>query len=92
MAGQSDAAFSAGLGDTYAGESRTGVVMVGGQKRVSHHIKLLTENWVWKGRHSFFSGGFRFMGESLAADLRLVLLVDSDESCAFPMVNVSYHF
>jgi len=90
--GQPDAAFSAGLGYAYAGDSRTGVVMLGGEKRLSRHIKLLTENWVWKGGYSFFSGGFRFMGESLSADLGLVLFVDSGDSFAFPMVNFAYHF
>jgi hypothetical protein len=90
--GSSDNAVTAGAGLGYSGDSRTGVVMIGGERRVRRNIKLLTENYIWKNGEGIVSGGIRFLGERLSADLALAMPVGIGDSIAFPVVNFVYVF
>ena len=90
--GSSDNAVTAGAGLAYADDSRGGVVMVGGERRVHRHLKLLTENYMWKNGDGILSGGIRFMGERLSADLALAVPLGIGEFFAFPVVNFVYVF
>ncbi len=88
--GNPDSAVTVGGGYAYASadESRAGapVVMLGGEKRVSKRLKLVTENY-WFSNAGLLSGGLRFMGERLSADLGLVSPLGAGEFVAFPMIN-----
>lgn len=88
--GTTDAAFTVGGGYAYASEDqrRAGapVVMVGAEKRISRRLKFVTENY-WFSGVGLASGGVRFMGDRLSADLGLVAPLGVDEMFVFPMVN-----
>jgi hypothetical protein len=93
--GSTDNAVTIGLGYSYARtddeDAGSGVVMLGGERRVSKRIKLVTENYVFKGG-GFASGGVRFFGEKLSADFGLVMPLFEDETFAFPMINIVRKF
>lgn len=89
--GSSDHAVTAGAGLAYAGDSRGGLAMLGGERRVHRSIKLITENYVWKGG-GIISGGVRFIGERLSADLGLAVPIGLGDAIAFPVVNFAYVF
>lgn len=91
--GSDSDAMSIGLGYGYSGR-RSGrpILMVGGEHRQSRRIKLITENWYWGGdAPGFVSGGVRFLGERLSADVSLVVPLVSD-TVAFPIVSFAWHF
>ena len=90
--GSSDNAVTVGAGVAYAGDDRGGLMMVGGERRVGRNLKLITENYLWKGGNGFVSGGVRFIGERLSADLALAVPVGLDDVIAFPVVNFVYVF
>ena len=90
--GSVDNAITAGAGLAYAGEDRGAVVMIGGERRVRSNLKLITENYLWHGGNGFVSGGVRFIGERLSADLGLAIPVGFDNAIAFPVVNFVYVF
>jgi hypothetical protein len=90
--GDSDNALTVGAGLAYADDSRGGVVMVGGERRVRSNLKLITENYVWKDGEGILSGGVRFIGESLSADLALAIPLGVGSFVAFPVVNFVYVF
>lgn len=93
--GSRDDAVTVGVGWAYASDSRNdegaAVVMIGGERRASRRIKWITENYLWKGG-GFVSGGMRFLGESLSADLGLVSPLGIDEFFVFPIVNFVWKF
>lgn len=73
--GDGDGSATFGLGYGFAGgdiESRP-VAMVGGEKRLSKRIALVTENYLLpvSDNRVLFSFGLRFMGEKLTTDLAL---------------------
>ena len=90
--GSSDNAVTAGVGMAYSGDSRGGMVMLGGERRVHRNIKLITENYMWKGGDGILSGGVRFIGERLSADLALAIPIGAGDLFAFPVVNFVYVF
>jgi hypothetical protein len=90
--GNADNALTAGAGVAYAGDDRGGVMMIGGERRVRSNLKLITENYIWKGGDGFVSGGVRFIGERLSADLALAVPIGVNELFAFPVVNFVYVF
>jgi hypothetical protein len=90
--GSSDNAFTAGAGLAYSDDSRGGVVMLGGERRVRQNIKLMTENYMWKNGDGILSGGIRFLGERLSADLALAMPIGIGQFVAFPVVNFVYVF
>jgi hypothetical protein len=90
--GNSDNALTVGGGLAYTDDHRGGVVMVGGEGRVRNNLKLITENYVWEGGNGILSGGVRFLGERLSADLALAIPIGFDDLVAFPVVNFMYVF
>jgi hypothetical protein len=88
--GTSDNAITAGAGVAYSGDSRGGIAMLGGERRVHRSLKLITENYIWQDGGGILSGGVRFMGERLSADLALAMPIG--EGFVFPVVNLVYVF
>jgi hypothetical protein len=80
-------------GDDYRTDDDAGaaVLMIGGEHRVSKRMKLVSENYVFKGG-GFVSGGVRFFGEKLAADVGLVLPLFDNVRIVIPMVNIVRKF
>lgn len=98
--GSPDAAITIGGGyayarweaDTYRADDNTGaaVAMLGGERRVARGIKLVTENYAFKGG-GFVSGGVRFFGTKLSADIGLVMPL-FEGAMLLPMVNIVRKF
>jgi hypothetical protein len=85
--------FTIGVGAGYSdGGDSAGVVMLGGEAQVRRNMKLITENYVWKGGDGIISGGVRFFGERLSADLALVAPIGADGFFLGPLVNFVYIF
>lgn len=93
--GSRDDAVTVGVGWAYASDNRsdegTAVMMIGGERRASRRIKWITENYIWNGG-GFVSGGVRFLGDSLTADLGLVSPLGIDEFYVFPVMNFVWKF
>ena len=86
-------ALTAGIGLAYGSDGGTApVVMIGGDRRVRRNMKVVTENYIWKGGRGILSAGVRFFGEKLSADLALAVPIGVDEFFAFPVVNFVYVF
>lgn len=91
--GKDSGSLTIGAGVAYTGSGAdTGVLMVGGERRVSRRLKLVTENYIWSGGTGIGSGGIRFIGEKLSADLGLAFPVGDDSFFVFPVVNFVYVF
>ena len=99
--GPSHASLSAGIGLAFGfGELEFGqnpVLMLGGEYQVSNSLKLLTENYVLVGVEDgvIVSGGFRFFGEKLAADIGLFTfpgLLNEGGFPAIPWLGFAYNF
>lgn len=85
--------FTGGAGLAYGRDgSRAPVVMLGGDGRITRSMKVVTENYVWKGGKGVVSGGVRFIGERLSADLGLVVPFGIDALFVFPVINFVYVF
>jgi len=91
--GRTDASITAGAGYGYSsGGARGAVVMVGGERRASRHVAFVTENYIWKGGQGIVSGGVRFFGERLSADVGLGVPLGTGDRFALPVVNFVYVF
>lgn len=98
--GSRDRAITAGAGWGYvwasgtSGVSNDPVIMLGGETRVSRRVKLITENWMFTSGQTegFVSGGVRFIGDRLSADLGVGGFTGTDGGCCFPLVNFVYNF
>lgn len=99
--GSADNAVTLGAGwgyaatTDYSGISNDPVFMLGGERRVSRRVKLITENWLGFGGDEvggFVSGGFRFIGERLSADLGFGGMLGTESACCIPLVNFVYSF
>lgn len=99
--GRDDAAVTLGAGWGYAatdedsGFSSQPVFVLGGERRISRRVKLITENWfgVNDGVSGFASGGVRFIGDRLSADLGLGGMIGADDvGCCLPLVNFVWTF
>lgn len=69
------------------------VFMIGGESRVSQGAKLISENWIaFDGAtmDGFVTGGVRFIGDRLSADLGLGAPIGG--GCCLPLVNFVYTF
>lgn len=65
--------------------------MVGGEHRLTRRLKFVTENYFFE-EGGLVSGGIRFMGDRLSADLGLFAPLDADFFFAAPMVNFVWKF
>lgn len=85
--------FTGGLGLSYANDgARAVVVMLGGEGRIGRGVKAITENYLWEGGKGIITGGFRFFGERVSADLALGVPIGVDGFVMFPVVNFVYVF
>lgn len=93
--GTIDSAITGGVGYAYArsysSTNGAAVLMIGGEHRVTRGMKILTENYVFRGG-GILTGGVRWMGEHFSADLALVVPTDGSSTVGFPLVNVVYSF
>lgn len=98
--GSRDNAVSFGAGWFYAdvedefATSNEPVFMLGGERRVSRRVKLITENWfaVNPGVSGLLSGGLRFVGDRLSADFALAGATGVEAACCLPMINFVWSF
>lgn len=90
--GRIDASVTVGAGIGYSSDGGAGAVaMIGGERQVSRHVTFVTESYVFKGA-GIVSGGVRFFGERLSADVGLAAPIGAGELYAFPVVNFVYIF
>lgn len=90
--GNTASSFTIGAGVAYSGGGdRAPVVMVGGERQFRRNMKFVTENYLWKGGEGVVTGGVRFFGERLSADLALALPI-ADFFIIAPVVNFVYIF
>ena len=63
-------------------------LLFGGETQVSNSVKLLTENWFFTGDNSLLviSGGVRFFGEKLSADIGLFTSPEFFDEGGFPFI------
>jgi hypothetical protein len=91
--GRPDAAATFGFGYAYTDDGTGGaVVMAGGERRVRNNLKLISENYMWKGGQGLLSGGVRLIGDHFATDIALVAPIGMDYLIVFPVVNFVYVF
>ena len=91
--GSSISSLTVGAGMAYTSDGHRGpVVMVGGDQRVRRNLKLITENYIWQGGGGIISGGVRFIGDRLSADVGLGIPLTGNGLIAFPIVNFVYVF
>jgi hypothetical protein len=85
--------FTAGGGLAYGNDGgRAGVLMVGGEARISRSVKAITENYIWQGGNGIVTAGVRFFGQRLSADLALAVPIGAEDLIAFPLINFVYVF
>ncbi|MFA6107621.1 MAG: hypothetical protein WDA75_02520 [Candidatus Latescibacterota bacterium] len=93
--GRVDAAITVAAGYALASDMDDveggAVLMLGGERRVSRGLKLITENYLWNGG-GLASAGIRLLGERLSADLGLVAPLGAGVVFAFPVVNFVWRF
>lgn len=92
--GNASGSFTAGAGMAYNdGGDRAAVVMIGGDRQIRQNMKFVTESYLWGSGTGIVSGGIRFFGERLSADLALATPVGDDTGgFVFPLVNFVYLF
>lgn len=92
--GGPNASVTGGVGYGYAtGEGLTDrpALLVGGERRVSRRVALISENYVVPGVDDpILSGGVRLFGEQLAVDLALVFPLGAE--FAIPFVGFVFNF
>jgi len=93
--GDTENAVTLGIGFGYAGDDVSGkpAFMLGGETRVSHRIKFITENYFVSGHNGgLVSGGIRVLGERLSVDVGMGAAVGEGSGCCAPIVNFAYSF
>jgi hypothetical protein len=93
--GNGDASVTVGLGYGFAGgdiESKP-VAMLGGEKRISRRVALVTENYLLPTSENnlVYSFGLRFIGEKLTTDLALFNVAGSG-IIGLPYVDFVFRF
>ena len=87
------ASLTVGAGLAYSTDGgRSPVVMIGGDRRISRSVKLISENYILERGRGIVSGGVRFIGDHLSADVGLAIPIVVDQPVAFPIVNFVYVF
>ena len=70
--------FGGGYGFAEGKLARNPVVMLGGTRRISRRVSLVTENWLFPNvNHPLISGGIRTHGENLSWDFGLITVPGS---------------
>lgn len=86
--------IGAGLGYADGDFARDPAIVVGGDRRISRRVGLVTENYFFPGvmDGALVSGGLRFFGERMALDFGLVAPVGEKESYPIPFVGFVVNF
>lgn len=95
--GTGDASITGGLGYGFAGDdvSSEPVAMIGGEKRISKRVALVTENYFVTSAigDPVVSGGVRLMSEKLTVDFGLFKLIgNNDDVPLFPWIDFVFKF
>jgi hypothetical protein len=91
--GSAQSSVTVGGGLAYGSNGgRAGVLMVGADRQVRRNLKLITENYIWNGGDGVLSGGVRFFGDKLSADLAVAFPVGAGGFFGFPVLNFVYVF
>ena len=92
--GGEDGSVTAGAGFGFAKSSTSqAIFMLGGSKRVTRSVALVSENYLYTANHSnvLVSGGLRFMGEKIAVDFAGYTVSDA-EVPLIPYLAFIYRF
>lgn len=93
--GSGNGAVSAGAGWGYTrdddDDGEALIVMIAAERRVSRRVKWITENYVYPGG-GIVTGGVRFIGDRLSADLALAAPLGTDGLSVWPVVNFVWTF
>ena len=95
--GTVDASVTGGLGYGFAGDDVTSepLAMIGGEKRISRRVALVTENYFVTSAigDPIVSGGIRLMSEKLTVDFGVFkLLGDNNDFPLFPWLDFVFKF
>ena len=95
--GDTNNALTAGAGFLYFSGwedlEREPAFVLGGEKRVSRRIKLITENYVLPDAVGVVvSGGVRVIADRFNTEIGVLGVVAGDEYCCVPLLNFSYSF
>jgi hypothetical protein len=93
--GGPNGSVTGGLGFGFADGDLTKrpAILLGGERRVSRRVAVITENYAVPGIDGvLLSGGLRFFGEQLAVDLALVAPVGEGDAFAIPFVGFVFNF
>jgi len=94
--GGENGSVTGGIGVGYAGGgfADSPALMVGGERRVSRRVGLVSENYYFPGAFDagLVSGGIRFFGEKMALDFGLVRTVGDSDGVTFPFVGFIVNF
>ena len=93
-AGSPDASFSVGLGTGYGGGGfgENPILMIGGEKRVSRRVSLLSENYIAGADDVLLSYGLRFFGDRLSVDFAFLNLMSDPLFPGIPYVAFAVKF
>jgi len=92
--GSADSAVTAGFGYGHvSGEDSGGapMIMVGGEHRAARRIKVVTENYAFRGG-GLLSGGVRLLSEPMTVDFALVAPLTTEHFIVFPIVSFAWAF
>lgn len=92
--GDENASITAGLGFGFVDSdlAESPMFMIGGEKRLSKRIAMVSENWKIPGETFVISYGLRFMGENLAVDLAMLNTIDFDATLGIPYLDFVFNF
>lgn len=92
--GTPDASVTAGFGYGYTDEGLADrpMVVLGGERRLSSRIAVVTENWMFPGLEApLVSAGVRFLGERMSVDLALAHVL-GEEDAWLPLLSFVFRF
>jgi len=94
--GTEDASFTLGLGYGFVDSdfAEKPMLVIGGEKRLTPRIALVTENWIFPELEDpLVSYGIRFFGEKLSVDLALINTLGKEAIFpGFPYVDFVFNF
>jgi hypothetical protein len=92
--GSDNASLTVGGGVAYFFDGGSaGIVMVGGERRLNHRIRFMTENYMSQLGVGLLSGGIRFATSKFSGDFGLWSPIgDTTANGVFPMVNLAFYF
>ena len=86
--------IGAGFGFVEGEVANSPTLMIGYERSLSRRTKFITENWIFPNAEVImYSGGIRFYGERLAADLAFIGASERNDSVPLlPWIGFAYNF